>query len=229
VTRPDPLKLLDSVPLFAGLTTEDRKLLGPLCRVRAYDKGEIVFSEGAPAKELCFVVLGRLKIVKSTPGRDLILGLFGPGEAVGMVAVFEGRPYPATAVALEPSTVVHVPEHEFFAKLGDHAGLVKRLFQGLMTRQLELTKRLADLTGHVDARIARLFLTLADKAGRPEKTGIFIRIALTRQEIADLAATTVETAIRVMSRWGKDGVVETREDGFFVPDVDELKKHAAAG
>ena len=32
-----------------------------------------------------------------------------------------------------------------------------------------------------------------------------------------------------MSRWGKEGVVETREDGFFVPDVDALKKHAAAG
>jgi CRP-like cAMP-binding protein len=228
VTRPDPLKLLDAVPLFAGLTAEDRKLLGPLCRVRAYEKGERVFSEGEPARELCFVVLGRLKIVKSTPGRELILGLFGPGEAVGMVAVFEGRPYPASAVALEPSTVVHVPEHEFFAKLGDHAGLVKRLFQGLMTRQLELTKRLTDLTGHVDARIARLFLTLADKAGRPEGKGILIRIALTRQEIADLAATTVETAIRVMSRWGKDGIVETREDGFFVPDPGELKKHAAA-
>jgi len=228
VTRPDALKLLDSVPLFAGLTAEDRKLLGPLCRARAYEKGEKVFSEGEPAKELCFVVLGRLKVVKSAPGRELILGLFGPGEPVGMVAVFEGRPYPASAIALEPSTVVHVPEHEFFGVLGDHSGLVKRLFQGIMTRQLELTKRLADLTGHVDARIARLFLTLADKAGRREGAGVFIRIALTRQEIADLAATTVETAIRVMSRWGKDGLVETREDGFFVPDVEELKKHAAA-
>lgn len=226
--RPDPLKLLESVPLFAGLTAEDRTLLGSVCRVRAFEKGATIFAEGEPAREFCFVVLGRVKVVKSAPGRDLILGLFGSGEPVGMVAVFEGKPYPATAIALEPSTVIHVPAHDFFSALGPHSGIIRRLIQGLMVRQMELTKRLADLTGHVDARIARLFLTLADKAGRPEGTGVFIRIALTRQEIADLAATTVETAIRVMSRWGKDGLVETREDGFYVPDTGELKRHAAA-
>ena len=229
MARPDPLKLLDAVPLFAGLTAEDRKLLGPLCRVRAYEKGATIFTEGASAKELCFVVLGRAKVVKAATGRDLILGLFGPGEALGMVAVFEGRPYPASAVALEPSTIVHVPEREFFDALGEHSGLVRRLFQGLMMRQLELTKRLADLTGHVDTRIARLFLTLAEKAGRREGKKVVIDIALSRQEIADLTATTIETAIRVMSRWGKEGLVETRENGFAILDLETLKKHAEAG
>jgi CRP-like cAMP-binding protein len=226
VIRPDPLKLLAGVPLFAELTAEDRKLLGPLCRLRAYEKGSTIFSEGAPAKELCFIVLGRVKVLKAVSERDIILGLFGPGEALGMVAVFEKTPYPASAVALEPSTVVHVPERELFEALGQHPGLVKRLFQGLMLRQLELTKRLADLTGHVEERIARLFLTLAEKTGRSEGKRVAIDIALTRQEIADLTATTIETAIRVMSRWGKEGLVETREDGFTVPDLDALKKHA---
>ncbi len=228
MVRPDPLRLLESVPTFAGLTAEDRKVLGPLCRVRAYAKGETIFSEGEPARELSFVVLGRAKVVKAAPGRDIILGLFGPGEPLGMVAVFEGTPFPATAVALEPSTIVHVPEKEFFAALGEHPGLVRRLVQGLMTRQLELTKRLADLTGHVDARIARLFLMLSEKVGRREGKGVFIGVALSRQEIADLAATTVETAIRVMSRWGKEGLVETREEGFFVPDLPALTRHAGS-
>ncbi len=228
MVRPDPLRLLESVPTFAGLTAEDRKVLGPLCRVRAYAKGETIFSEGEPARELSFVVLGRAKVVKAAPGRDIILGLFGPGEPLGMVAVFEGTPFPATAVALEPSTIVHVPEKEFFAALGEHPGLVRRLVQGLMTRQLELTRRLADLTGHVDARIARLFLMLSAKVGRREGKGVFIGVALSRQEIADLAATTIETAIRVMSRWGKEGLVETREEGFFVRDLAALTRHAGS-
>lgn len=228
MVRPDPLKLLGSVPLFASLTPEDLKVLGPLCRVRAYEKGEEIFSEGDPAKELCFIVLGRVKIVKAAQGRDLILGLFGPGEPVGLVAVSEGRPYPATAVALEPSTVIHVPEREFFDCLVTHPGLIRRFFQGVMVRQLELTRRLTDLTGHVEARIARLFLTLAERAGRPDGTGVFVGIALTRQEIADLAATTVETAIRIMSRWGKEGVVLTREDGFLIPDLAILRRSAGA-
>lgn len=224
----DPLKLLGSVPLFAGLTEPDLKALGPLCRVRVYEKGEEIFSEGDPAQELCFIVIGRVKVVKAAKGRDVILGLFGPGEAVGMVAVFEGRPYPATAVALEPSTIIHVPEREFFDVLETRPGLVRRFFRGLMVRQLELTRRLTDLTGHVDARIARLFLTLAERAGRPDGSGIFVGIALTRQEIADLAATTVETAIRIMSRWGKEGIVLTKEDGFLIPDPAALKRCAGS-
>jgi CRP-like cAMP-binding protein len=228
VTGPEPIKLLASLPLFAGLTELDRKALGPLCRISGYAKGETIFSEGDPAKELSFIVLGRVKVVKAGPGRDLIVGLLGPGEPVGIVAAFEGRPYPATAVALEPSTVIHVPEREFFDCLGSRPGLVRRLFQGLMLRQLELTRRLTDLTGHVDARIARLFLTLAEKVGRPEASGVFIGIALTRQEIADLAATTIETAIRIMSRWGKEGIVLTREDGFLIRDAEALKRSAGA-
>ncbi|MGE5345125.1 MAG: Crp/Fnr family transcriptional regulator [Acidithiobacillales bacterium] len=228
MTGPEPIKLLASLPLFAGLTELDRKALGPLCRISVYAKGETIFSEGDPAKELSFIVLGRVKVVKAGPRRDLIVGLLGPGEPVGIVAAFEGRPYPASAVALEPSTVIHVPEREFFDCLGSRPGLVRRLFQGLMLRQLELTRRLTDLTGHVDARIARLFLTLAEKAGRPEGSGVFVGIALTRQEIADLAATTIETAIRIMSRWGKEGVVLTREDGFLIRDAEALKRSAGA-
>lgn len=228
MTGPDALKLLASLPVFAGLTELDRKALGPLCRVRAYEKGEELFSEGEPARDLCFIVIGRVKVVKAAKGRDLILGLFGPGEPVGMVAVFEGRPYPATAVALEPSTVIHVPEREFFEGLSARPGLVRRFFQGLMLRQLELTRRLTDLTGHVDARIARLLLTLAERAGRPEGTGIFVGIALTRQEIADLVATTIETAIRIMSRWGKEELVLTQEDGFLIRDVAALRRVAGS-
>ena len=48
--------------------------------------------------------------------------------------------------------------------------------------------------------------------------GCFVPLPLSRQELADLTGTTLETAIRVMSRWGKEGVVFTRRDGFLVHD-----------
>ncbi len=53
-----------------------------------------------------------------------------------------------------------------------------------------------------------------------------IPLALTRQEIADMTSTTVETAIRVMSRWAKENVVATRPDGFALLDVPALKAAA---
>lgn len=215
---------MGAVPLFQSLEPAERTLLAPHCRVRAYEKGETIFDEGAPALDLSFVVLGRAKIVKAAQGRDLILGLFGPGEPIGAFAALEGKAYPATAVALEPSTILHVPERSLFSALGEHPQMTRRLLQGLMLRQMELTRRLADLTGPVEYRIGRLLLTLAEKAGKRDGEGAEIPLALSRQEIADLTATAVETAIRVMSRWGKEGLVVTRPSGFSIPDLDALRR-----
>ena len=212
----------DAVSLFQCLNADERKLLSPVCRAVAYEKGEEVFREGDRATDLCFVVIGRVKIVKAGPTRDVILGLFGVGEPIGAVALFEGKRFPASAVALEPSTVLRVPEREFFATIDAHPEITRRLLQGLMLRQFEISRRLADLTGPVEKRIARLLLMLATRVGRRAGAGATIPLALSRQEIADMTATTVETAIRVMSRWGKENVVITGPDAFTIPDLQAL-------
>ena len=64
----------------------------------------------------------------------------------------------------------------------------------------------------------QLFLKLADRMGRARDGAVFIPIALSRQELADLTGTTIETCIRLMSRWGKEGVVETDKEGFLLLD-----------
>jgi CRP/FNR family transcriptional regulator len=92
-----------------------------------------------------------------------------------------------------------------------------------MLRQFEISRRLADLTGPVEGRIARLFLMLAERLGRRHGDAVTIPLALSRQEIADLTATTVETAIRVMSRWGREGLVTKEGDGFTIPDLGALR------
>jgi CRP-like cAMP-binding protein len=212
----------DAVSLFQCLNADERKLLAPVCRAVAYEKGEEVFREGDRATDLCFVVIGRVKIVKAGPTRDVILGLFGVGEPIGAVSLFEGKRFPASAVALEPSTVLRVPEREFFATIDAHPEITRRLLQGLMLRQFEISRRLADLTGPVEKRIARLLLMLATRVGRQAGAGATIPLALSRQEIAEMTATTVETAIRVMSRWGKENVVITQPGAFTIPDLQAL-------
>jgi CRP/FNR family transcriptional regulator len=219
---------MEAIPLFQCLKPQERGLLAPLSKVRVYEKGETLFAEGEAASELFFVVLGRVKVVKAAQGRDIILGIFGQGEPVGVLAAFEEKAYPAAAVALEPSSILKVPVKEFFAVIDSHPEMTRRLLQGLILRQLEMARRLADQTGSVDFRIARLFLTLGERAGRRDGNRLEIPITLARQEIADLCATTIETAIRVMSRWGKEGLVLTNPDGFTIPDVTALLKAVGA-
>ena len=213
----------DSIPLLATLKVDDRAALEPLCRMRGYEKGEVIFREGDPADRIHFVYAGRVKIVKAAGTRDLIIEILGPGEPAGAVAAFERRPFPATAIALEPAGIVSIPEREFFELFERRPEMTRSVLSGLTMRLMMVNKRLADMTGSAESRAARLFLTLAERMGRADGTSTFVPLALSRQDIADLLGTTLETAIRLMSRWQKESVILTEKDGFVVPDIAALR------
>ena len=164
------------------------------------------------------VLTGRIKVFKHGPdGHDIILEMFGPGGPLGAVASYESRPYPASAAPVEPSSCLLIPRDAFFELLERHPSFVRGLLGSLSLRLVELTNRLAELTGgRIEARFARLFVKLADQLGRPSDRGTFVPLTLTRQELADLVGTTIETSIRIMSRWHKDEVLLTEKDGFRV-------------
>ena len=86
--------------------------------MRAFEKGATLFSEGDGSDLIYTVVTGRVKVFKTTArGTDVILELFGPGDPVGAVAVYESRPYPASAIALEPTSCLLIPRQAFFSLL----------------------------------------------------------------------------------------------------------------
>jgi CRP/FNR family transcriptional regulator len=213
-------EVLRQTTIFRRVSPEDRQRLAAVANLRAYDRGDLLFSEGDPPDWLYTVASGRVKVFKTTArGSDVILDLFGPGDPVGAVAVYESRAYPASAVALEPTTCVAIPRQAFFALLEAYPTLVRGLLTGLTHRLVELTNRLTELTGgRVEARLARFFVKLAGEIGRPGQDGTFIPLPLSRRELADMIGTTIETSIRIMSRWGKDNLVRTDKDGFTIVD-----------
>jgi CRP/FNR family transcriptional regulator, nitrogen oxide reductase regulator len=216
--------------MFKRLSQNDRQHLAGVSRLKPYAKGERVFEEGDPSDFFYVVVSGRVKIVKMTAaGKDVILEIFATGDPFGAVAAYEGRPFPASAIALEETVCLLTPRGEFFSLLEQHPSLVRGLLLGLTQRLVELTNRLAEMTGgRVEARFARLFLKLGDSMGRASAGGTVIPMGLSRQELADLTGTTIETAIRIMSRWGKDEIVRTDKDGFVLQDKDALETLAAS-
>jgi CRP-like cAMP-binding protein len=221
-------EILRRTTIFRRLSPDDRQRLAAVARIREFDKGSTLFAEGDSSDALYTVVTGRVKVFKMTArGTDVILEIFGPGDPVGAVAVYESRPYPASAVAIEPTTCLSIPRQAFFSLLETYPTLVRGLLVGLTHRLMELTTRLTELTGgRVDARLARFLLKLADDIGARRPDGIFIPLALSRQELADMIGTTIETSIRIMSRWGKEDVVRTEKDGFLVVDRAALESVA---
>jgi len=223
-------ELLCASSLYRRLSADDRGRIATVMSLRQYEKGDVVFREGDPSDMFYTVASGRVKIVKSLPnGREVLLETFGAGDPFGAVAAYDGRPFPASAVAIEDTSALLLPRREFFALLEHHPTLVRGLLGGLTQRLVELTKRLGELSGgRVETRLARLLLKLAETNGRAERDGIFIPLALSRQELADMTGTTIESCIRVMSRWGKQDIVRTERDGFIVVNRPELEEIAAA-
>lgn len=224
---PSPIEIvLATLPVFRGLSDEDRSRIAAVGRLRRYAKGAQVFLEGEPSDVYHTVVRGRVKIFKRTAaGKDVILTIVDGGNPLGAVAVYREIPYPATAEALEESLCLSIPRADFFRLLEEHPSLARGLLASLSLRLTELTSRIASLTGsRVESRFARLFSKLAADTGREHARGTFVPLKLSRQELADLTGTTIETCIRIMSRWNRDGVVLTEDEGFLVVDPDALRQ-----
>jgi CRP-like cAMP-binding protein len=222
--------LLRRSALFRRVAAADRARIAEVARLQQFDRGELIFAEGDPPDVFLTIVEGRVKVFKATPaGKEIILEIFGPGDPLGAVAVYESVPLPASAVALEPTQCLSIARQDFFQLLEHHPALVRGLLSSLTIRLAELTRRLVELTGaRVEARFARLFLKLADQIGKPDRGGTYVAMPLSRQELADLTGTTIETAIRIMSRWQKDEVVRTDKDGFVITDRASLETTATA-
>ena len=221
-------ELLHRNPLFARVPEADRQRLVELASERRYEKGDVVFREGDPPDHVIAIASGRVKVVKMLPGgREMIVEILGSGDPLGAVAAYESRPYPASAVALEPTTCLLLRRAPFLGLLEGNPSLARSLLAGLSVRIVQLTQRLTELAGaRVEARFALLFLKLAERLGRQEPGGVRVPLTLSRQDLADLTGTTIESCIRVMSRWGKEGLVTTEREGFLVADPDALRRLA---
>lgn len=216
---------------FSALPAEERRRLEPYARLRRYEKGDTVFREGDPSERFHTIVAGRVKIVKFAPfGKELILEIFGPGDPFGAVAAYEGRPFPASAVAIQPTDVLSISRTDLFALIARHPEIARGLLLGLTRRLIELTQKLAQLSSAgVEYRIAALFLKMSEKMGEKDGARVVIPMALSRQDIADMVGTTIETAIRIMSRWSRDGLVSTRRGSFVIEDTAALARIVSDG
>ncbi len=218
-----PVDVLRSIPVCSRLSDADLAKLAQNATTRLYTRGQTIFEEGSDADCFIAVVRGRVKVFRGLgTGREMILAILGPGDPVGVVAVFREIPYPAAATALEDTICLQLARSELWDLLAEPS-FVRGMLAGMSARMMELTGRLTSLSGvRVEDRLARLLCKLAAETGVARDEGTLIPVRLSRRELADLTGTTIETCIRIMSRWQKSGAIETRDDGFWLPGDSEL-------
>jgi CRP-like cAMP-binding protein len=204
---------LGGSPIFAGIPARELESLARVALEEPHRARGEIFMEGDPARWFYLVRSGHVKIVRhSRAGKDVVLELLGPGEIFGGVAAIERRPYPASAQATEPTVVVKIPADPMIALAERHPTFIKEMALMIGRRLRAAHDSVASLAvDPVEARLAATLLRLANREGTRGEKGVTLPFHLTRQSLADMTGTTVETAIRILSRWLREGLLE--DDG----------------
>ncbi|MBI5205927.1 MAG: Crp/Fnr family transcriptional regulator [Nitrospirae bacterium] len=220
------------IPVFSALNTSDAEEVKPYLMPAKFRKKEAIFSEGDPSDWLYIVTKGKVKITKlSQSGRELILEIISPMDFFGGVAVMRGFPYPANAVAMEDSEVLKISRSNLMRILDRFPNLMYCMAMNIGDRIKGSHEALKNIAiEKVEARIASLLIKLSEKTG--VKTvgdstlrdgAVVIDMKLTKQDIAEMVGTTVETSIRTMSKFKKLGIVAEKAGKIIIKDVNKLK------
>jgi CRP-like cAMP-binding protein len=217
---------LKKIELFKSLSEDEIKELSPYLSEKAYKKKEHIFSEGSAPEWFYIVSKGKVKITKlSHEGKEIILEVISPYDIFGGVAVLRNIPYPANAVAMEDSEVLKISRKNLMRLADRFPHLMHALALELGDRvknSLDSLKNIA--LERVEARIAALLLKLANKVGVETKEGLLIDMRLTKQDVADMVGTTVETSIRTFSKLKKEGLVQDTDGKFIIKDMERLSE-----
>ncbi len=213
----DKAEILKRSFIFSSLNDEELGELADLATEHNFMSNEFILWDGDAPEWFYIVAEGNVKIVKhSSLGKEFIIAFFGPGEMFGEVAVFENKPYPASAQAVTETRTVAIKREDFLSFLANRPQVALRIINVLGGRLRDAQGRLRDLAGErVEQRLASMLLMLSAKLGTT--------LPFTRQEIADMVGTTIETAIRVMSHLKDRGIIRTVRGKVIILDEERLR------
>lgn len=211
-------EILKRTPVFAPVEHDVFDRLVQAAFIRTYTRGQHLWQAGDQALGMTVVANGLVKVARPTPrGRLALCALFGAPGTVGDLALINDVPYPAHALAATQNVgIIVIPRGPIFEALKESRHFALSLAQNLEGKVSALHEKIDVLSaGSVEVRLATLLLKLYVRYGDEFDDGTLrVGVSLSRQDLADLVATSLETAIRVMTRWERSGVVATDSEGF---------------
>lgn len=222
----DRLSLLRTLPIFADLDEAALESLAGRSVARTLPAGNVLFSAGDECRGLYIIESGRVRIYRtSAEGKEQVLHVEGPGRPVAELALFDGGPYPASAITIETTRLVFLPRAEFEQLYRTHPDIADAIIRAL-GRRLRHLVRVAETLAFRDvaARLALLFIGYAERAGRTTAEGTVIPLDRTQEELAIEIGAARESVSRAMKQLRRQGLVQSAgRKQLLIPDVDRLR------
>ena len=187
---------------FKQLAPAEQTRLAQVVREKRYTKGETIFRAGEPAEAVCIVKEGRVHLMKFLEGGQASTTcVMTPGETFCCLPALDGKPYPVDAVAAEDCVVVRIPTSAFHELLRRNPAFLQNSLCLFCDRLRQVEDKSCMAYDSVEHRLAKALLMLSKKFGPT--------IPLTKRELAELANTTPETTIRILSQLKKRGLIHS--------------------
>jgi CRP-like cAMP-binding protein len=217
--------LISDLPVFAGLSAEALDDILKYAHARHYAKGVLVFSQNETAHSFFLLLHGRLRVTQVTPhGEQIVVRFVSPGDLFGVAMALGRDDYPGTATAIVDSLALLWPSTIWTEMIGRHPVLASNAMRVIGGRLQEAHQRLREIsTEDVERRVAHAVLKLADEGGKTSQRGTTIDFPLSRQDIAEMTATTLHTVSRIVSAWEAAGVIEGGRQRIAIRDRARLQ------
>lgn len=224
----DKRHLLARHLLFRGLDPQVLDDVLALSATKRLADGDVLFLRGEPGTGLYGVLGGSVKLTVSSPtGKELMLGVMGPGEVFGEIALLDGGPRTANAVALGSTVVVVVPHRQFRAFLARRPELCLYFLDVLCERLRATNARLEDVAFlGMPARLAKVLLNFAAAEGGEGVQGTTIRRRLSQQALGQLVGSSRESVNKQLQAWRRAGWIDIERGRITVQRAADLERTA---
>lgn len=229
-SRADILHTLRRVALFNDLSDAELALIAREVSTQRYDAGAIVFSEGDVCRDFLVVREGAVKILKTSPaGRQQLLRIERPGNSLSEVAVFDGGPYPETALALTATTLLRIDAAQFRRICLQTPGLALKVIKVLGYRLRQMGKLVEELSfSTVRGRLLAYLLRLAEETGHMSNGAVEFPLTENNEELAVRLGTVRELVSRNLGRLHGEGWIEMKRRIVRIPDLAAFRAEVAA-
>ena len=216
--------MLEKTGLLSGLSPAEIKMLAARTVRKQFTAGELLFSEGEPCSGLHVIARGKVRIFKISPnGREQVLAVNVPGESVAELPVFDGGPFPASAMAIEDAEIAFISRRDFNAFCLEHPEVSLKMLSVVGSRLRRLVGIIEELSfTTVRQRLISVIVKLAQTEGKKAENGIEIQLPASHQELANQLGTVRELISRNLMRLQAEGMLEVDARRIVVKDIKAL-------
>ena len=221
-----PIEILKQSPLFNSLENADLESLVSSMRVQSLKQGQTLFHKGDEGTALYIVKRGAIKIVlPSKIGDEIIVTIFTVNDFFGEMALLDGEPRSANAVAIEPTEVFVLNRNNFLSFLKSNINAIQSILSSL-SKRLRLTDEFLEDTCFlsISARLAKKLVELAESHGKKEENIVNINLNLTQKELGDMIGATRESTNKELKMLRDRGLISTDGNRIKIHDMVRLKR-----